>query len=329
VPNRGHATLTLGSTTSAQEWDALVADNGGCFFQRYRWLTTMADVLGLDFHGLTVSVADRPVGVAPMLVKRLGPARTMNWLPFPYVGPLVPADVLPELLPRLRAWERRNRGVRSQHVLMSTVDQVLCYTPQRDRTFVVDLRDQDEDSLLRRVEPKRRAKIRRAMTHGVVVRPATEDEIQDLLPAWSRHTFAGQGLPAPYPAAGYAAVWQGFRTSPDARFSTASVDNEPVCAQISFAGAPRAVAWVMANAGTAAASLAQPLLYWDTITWALHQGCAEFDLVGAPTDGVARYKRDWGAREEHYSVLRRQSRIHRLLSAAARGQHQAPEREKC
>jgi CelD/BcsL family acetyltransferase involved in cellulose biosynthesis len=188
---------------------------------------------------------------------------------------------------------------------------------EQDRTFVVDLKGQNEDSLLRCVEPKRRAKIRRATTQGVVVREATEEEIQHLLPAWSEATFAAQGLPPPYPAAGYATVWSRFRDSPDARFSTAVLDGAPVCVQVSFAGAPRAVAWVMANAGTPQASLAQPLLYWDTILWALHQGCAEFDLVGAPTEGVARYKRDWGAREEHYSVLRRQSAIHRLLTGRA------------
>lgn len=275
----------------------------------------MADVLGLDFHGLTVRADGEPVGVAPMLVKRVGPFRTVNWLPFPYVGPLVPRALLPGVLPLLNTWERRNRSVRSQHVFMSTVDQTGTH---QDRTYVVDLRGQTEESLLRHVEPKRRAKVRRAMAKGVVVRPSNRDEIRDLLPAWSRATFAAQGLPAPYPAAGYDTVWARFGDSPDARFSTALLEGEPVCAQVSFAGAPRAVAWVMANAGTPMASLAQPLLYWDTIIWALDQGCAEFDLVGAPTDGVARYKRDWGAREVRYSVLRRRSPIHRLLNGGTR-----------
>jgi CelD/BcsL family acetyltransferase involved in cellulose biosynthesis len=276
----------------------------------------MADVLGLHFHGLIVVAGDQPVGVAPMMVKRRGPLRSMNWLPFPYVGPLVPAAMLPDLLALLRAWEWRNRAVRSQHVMMSTVDQSPGYAAHRDRTFVIDLQGRNEESLLRCVEPGRRNKIRRAMKRGVTVRPATEGDIQHLLPAWSAATFAAQGLPAPYPAEGYAAVWLRFGNSPDARFSTAWVDGEPVCVQVSFAGAPRAVAWAMANAGTAEASLAQPLLYWDTIIWAQRQGSATFDLVGAPTDGIARYKQDWGAREDHYSVLRRQSPIHRLFSPA-------------
>jgi CelD/BcsL family acetyltransferase involved in cellulose biosynthesis len=308
VRTRSDSAVALGSTTSPEEWDALVAGNGGCFFQRHHWLTTMAEVLGLDFHGLTVHADGQPVGVAPMLVKRIGPVRTVNWVPFPYVGPLVPTTLLPHVLPLLTNWERKNRTIRSQHVFMSTVDHV----PTRDRTFVVDFRGQTEDSLLQRVEPKRRAKIRRAAARAVV-RPSTHDEIRDLLPTWSKATFAAQNLPAPYPTAGYDTVWTRFADSPDARFSTALLDGVPVCAQVSFAGAPRAVAWVMANAGTPQASLAQPLLYWDTITWAFHRGCAEFDLVGAPTDGVARYKRDWGAHEVRYSVLQRQSAIYRLV----------------
>ncbi|HEX4700677.1 MAG TPA: GNAT family N-acetyltransferase [Pseudonocardiaceae bacterium] len=309
-------TVALAPMSSALAWNELVAANAGCFFHTHEWLATMADVLGMDFHPNTVLLDGRPVGVAPALVKRIGPFRTVNWLPFPYVGPLVPAALLPDVLALLAAWERRS--LRSQHVLMSTLPDAFGYQEHRDRTFVVDLAGQTEDSLLRQVEPKRRAKIRRAATSGAVVRPATADEVRDLLPAWSSATFAAQALPAPYPTDGYATVWSRFGDSPDARFSTAVVDGEPVCVQASFAGAPRAVAWMMAGAGTRASSLALPLLYWDTIIWALGRGCAEFDLVGAPTDGVARYKRDWGAREEHYSVLRRQAVAHK---AALRLRH--------
>ncbi len=320
-----HTTVAIDSPATLDSWHELVVANGGCFFHRYEWLTTMADVLGLDFHPLTVLADGKPAGIAPVLSKRVGPVRTVNWLPFPYVGPLVPAELLPDVLPLLRAWERRRRSVRSQHVLMSTVEYSPGYTAHDDRTFVVDLRGRTEESLLRGVAPKRRAKIRRAQAGGVEIRPATGTEVGELLPAWSAATFAAQGRPAPYPAAGYRAVWSAFGDCPDARFSTAVLAGEPVCVQVSFAGAPRAVAWAMAGAGTKAASFAQPLLYWDTIRWALGRGSAEFDLVGAPTEGVAAYKRDWGGRETHYSVLRRQAAAHRIalrLCAAIRpGRH--------
>ena len=305
-------TVAIGRAATPDSWHELVVANGGCFFHRYEWLTTMADVLGMDFHPLTVLADDTPVGVAPMLVKRVGPVRTVNWLPFPYVGPLVPAALLPDVLRLLVGWERQRRTVRSQQVLMSTVECTDGYAAHRDRTFVVDLRGQDEESLLRNVDAKRRAKIRRARAAGVEIRPATGAEIRELLPAWSAATFAAQGLPAPYPPAAYSAVWSEFADRSDARFSAAVIDGATVCVQVSFAGAPRAVAWAMAGAGTKVASFAQPLLYWDTILWAYGLGCAEFDLVGAPTEGVAAYKRDWGARETHYSVLRRQAAAHRV-----------------
>lgn len=303
--------VEIGPDASPSLWNQLTAANGGHFFHSYEWLAVMAGVLGLDFHALTIVADGKPVGAAPMLVKHIGPVRTVNWLPFPYVGPLVPTDLLPDVLPLLTAWERRQRCVRSQQVLMSTVESGFGYTTQTDRTYVVDLRGQSEESLLRKVESKRRSKVRRAARAGVTIRAATEYEICHLLPKWSAATFAAQGLPSPYPDSAYPAVWSAFAGRPDVRFSTAVQDDQPVCVQASFAGAPTAVAWAMASAGTKAASFAQPLLYWDTITWALAQGCAEFDLVGAPTDGVAAYKADWGAREVHYAVLRRQATAHR------------------
>jgi CelD/BcsL family acetyltransferase involved in cellulose biosynthesis len=305
-------TVAISRDTTPGSWHELVMANGGCFFHRYEWLTTMADVLGLDFHALTVEADGKPVGVAPMLVKRVGPVRTVNWLPFPYIGPLVPAELLPDVLPLLAAWERRRLTVRSQHVLMSTVESFAHYAGVLDRTFVIEFAGQDEESLLRNVAAKRRAKLRRAVTGGVQIRPATEVEVCELLPAWTAATFAAQGLPAPYPANAYATVWSVFGDSPDVRFSTAVLDDEPVCVQGSFAGAPVGVAWAMATAGSAVASFAQPLLYWDTIMWALARRCVAFDLVGAPTEGVAAYKRDWGARETHYTVLRRQAVAHRI-----------------
>lgn len=315
------STVAISPDATPGSWHELVVANGGCFFHRYEWLTTMADALGMDFHALTIEADGKPVGVAPMLVRRVGPVRTVNWLPFPYVGPLVPGELLPDVLPLLAAWERRRRSVRSQHVLMSTVESCADYTATHDRTFVVELAGQDEESLLRNVAAKRRAKLRRAVAGGVEVRPSTDAEVCELLPAWTAATFAAQGLPEPYPPSSYATVWAAFGDSPDVRFSTAVVDGEPVCVQGSFAGAPVGVAWVMANAGTKAASFAQPLLYWDTIRWALTRRCVAFDLVGAPTEGVAAYKRDWGARETRYTVLRRQAAAHRIamrLRAAVR-----------
>lgn len=307
--------VSLRPTGSAAEWNSLVSANHGCFFHLFEWLETMARDLGLSFRPEVVLAEGRPVGVAPLLVKRLGPFTTVNILSFPYVGPLVPPELLPSVLRILADLERRLLSVYSQHVLMynAGIGAVTGYQETLDRTFVLDLRDQTEETLLYGIEAKRRGKVRRAMKAGVVIRPATRQEVCESLPAWSDATFADQGLPAPYPASSYEAVWQRFSSAEGARFSTAVVDGRPVCVQVTLADRTRAVGWAMASdKADRGSSLALPLLYFDTFRWALRRGCAEFDLVGAPTEGVARYKQDWGAQQQVYSVLRREAVLHRI-----------------
>lgn len=136
-----------------------------------------------------------------------------------------------------------------------------------------------------------------------------------LLSDWSAAIFKDQGLPPPYPAACYRAVWSRFSGGEQARFVTASIDRRPVCVLVSFAAEHRAVAWTLAGDRSGKQySLAVPLMYWDSICWALRTDCAELDLVGAPTEGVARYKRKWAVEERTYSVLRRQSSAHRIAT---------------
>ena len=322
--------ISLAPIQSRELWNELAEANGGCFFHRHEWLTTMATSLGLTFHQYAVLAGKEPIGIAPVLLKQVGPLHTVNWLPFPYVGPLVPPEALPATL-ALLARSERIRALRSQQVLMSTVPRSAHYpsahyTEHRDRTFLIDLAGRTEEELLQAVEGRRRAKLRKAVAAGAEVHPATARDVTELLPKWSAATFAAQRLPAPYPHAVYTAVWERFADAPEAHFSSAVVDGEPAVVQVTFAGAPRAVAWTMAASGTPHSSLAQPLLYWDTILWALRQGCREFDLVGAPTEGIARYKQDWGSREEQYTVFRHQAGVHRAAmrfvepAARSRGQ---------
>jgi hypothetical protein len=53
-------------------------------------------------------------------------------------------------------------------------------------------------------------------------------------------------------------------------------------------------------------------MMWRTLCWARDRGCREFDLVGAPTEGIANYKRGLGADERWYTVLHHRTRTRRL-----------------
>jgi Acetyltransferase (GNAT) domain len=305
--------VSLMAARSEREWDALAARNGGTFFHRHLFLSTMAEGLGLVLDLRVAQVDGVPVGAVPLLYKRLGPVCTANWLPFPYIGPLVPAGLLAPTLDALVGQERRVRCVRAQHVLLSVRDEPFAgYESSPDRTFVIPVADRCDDDLLAAMNRQRRALVRRAQNDGVRVRAATEQEVCTVLPALFARPFEQQGLPCPYPADSFAVVWRRLGGHPDVLFQTAECDGEVIAVQIALAGGPRALGWVMGRTDGQRGSDAFASMIWRTAAWARDRGCRDFDLVGAPTEGIARYKQGFGAQEHRYTVLRRQARSHRL-----------------
>jgi hypothetical protein len=65
-------------------------------------------------------------------------------------------------------------------------------------------------------------------------------------------------------------------------------------------------------------------MYWHTWRWARDRGCLEYDLVGAPNDGIAAFKRTLGTQERHYTVLQHQATSHRAAMNVLRRVHRTP-----
>jgi len=296
---------------SPAEWDELAARHGGTFFHRHLFLSTVATGLGLILDLRVAVVRGERAGAVPVLMKRLGPLRTVNWLPFPYIGPLVPAEALAPTLAALARHEWRQRSVRSQHVLLTRRDEAFPgYATSEDRTFVVPLAGRTDDDLLAGLNPRRRGDVRRAGRLGVHLRAATEHEVTELLPRLSGATFTRQGLPAPYPAPFLRHVWDRLHGHPDVLFQTAAGPDGPVAVQISLAGGT-GLGWIAGRSDDPVANGGFAAMVLGTLSWARDRGCHEFDLVGAPTEGIAAYKRDLGATERRYTVLRHQALVHR------------------
>jgi hypothetical protein len=299
--------------TSSTEWDALVTQHDGTFFHKHAFLSTIADGLGLTLD-LRAAVADgTPVGAVPLVLKRLGPLTTVNWLPFPYVGPLVPPTALASTLTALRRYQRRRRCVRAQHILLDEqptgFDGYACSV---DRTFTIPLTGRSDDDLLSSMNVDRRRVVRRAMRNGMQIRSATQGEVTDLLPRLFAVTFEQQNLPAPYGGDCFRLVWERLAGHPDVLCHTAvTQDGEPVAIDIAFAGGRSGLGWVAGRTMDKAGSDAFVALFWHALRWARDRGCREFDLVGAPTEAIAEYKRSLGGQERRYTVLRRQARTHR------------------
>jgi CelD/BcsL family acetyltransferase involved in cellulose biosynthesis len=313
--------VRLLAVESASDWDqACGAFPMATAFHRYDFLESVAPSVGCEFVPLRVLSAGRPVGIAPLMVKRIGPVCTINWVPFPYLGPLVPDALLPATLSALRVEGRRRRAVCHQQSFSGRTDhgQVNDFASSTDRTFVVPLSGRSDSDLLAAMQKKRREEIRRAQRAGFEIGPAQIQDFQHV-DAWLGQVFGAQGLSSTYRAGAVEQVFRALTDAPGCCFLVARRDNRTVGVVVALATAQRAFGWLVAIDPRYRSDHPQALLTWRVLQWARDAGVAELDLVGAPNEGIATYKRRFGAHERPYTVLLRQAPPHRAaLSALTR-----------
>jgi CelD/BcsL family acetyltransferase involved in cellulose biosynthesis len=306
---------------SAGDWDhACGTFPMATAFHRYDFLKSVAPSLGCEFVPLRVLSSGRPVGIAPLMVKRIGPFCTINWVPFPYLGPLVPEALLPATLSALHVEARRRRAVCHQQSFSGITDhgQVKGFTSSTGRTFVIPLSGRSDSDLLAAMQKKRREEIRRAQRAGFEIRPAQIEDFHDV-DEWLGQVYAAQGLSNTYRAGACEQVFRALADAPGSTFLVARLSNRTVGVVVALATAQRAFGWLVAIDPRYRPYQPQALLTWHTLLSARDAGVAEFDLVGGPNEGIATYKRRFGAQERPYTVLLRQAPPHRLaLSALTR-----------
>lgn len=310
--------ITFRPARSPAEWERAQAGLPGMTaFHRHGFLQAVAPALGCRFVPLLARWRGRPVGVAPLLVKRLGPACTVNWVPFPYLGPLVPPSLLSAALSALAREGRRRRALNHQQSFAHPVaaEAAPGFVSSVERTFVTALSGRTDEDLLSVMQRGRRQQILRAQAAGLQVCPAQRDDIR-LLASWAGRIFTAQDLPPAYCLDAYERVYDALRGVPGTVFLSARAGGRTVAVDLSFVHGRTAFGWQAATAGGPEAELAKVLLSWHALVRARDAGAAEFDFVGAPTEGIADYKRRFGAAERRYTVLRRQATLHRKAQSA-------------
>lgn len=313
--------VRLVASMSRGEWeDACAAFADATAFHGYDFLQSIAPLLGCRFIPLRVLLRDQPVGVAPLMVKQLGLFCTINWVPFPYLGPLVPAELIPATLSALRLEARRRRAVNHQQSF-SQVTGGHCggeFTSSTDRTFVVPLSGRSDQDLLMAMHHSRRKQIRSAQRVGFEVCTAETMDFR-LMDLWLEPVYSAQGLPAAYRPGTYGRIFDALHNAPGSLFHAARIDGRTVAMEIIFSTARRAFAWQAAVDPSFRLKYPQVLLTWCALLWARDTGATEFDMVGAPNEGIANYKSKFGSLERKYTVLRREAGPHRIaLSAMSR-----------
>jgi CelD/BcsL family acetyltransferase involved in cellulose biosynthesis len=299
--------VVLRSTRDRTTWDDLVRGATGALpFHDWDWLDLQEQVLGVGYVRLLVLVEDEPIGVLP--VPRSSPrSPTSPMLPYPFLGPLVPAEWLLETLRAFRRWQWRHGLVVGRMEFGPDVTDA-ARTPLRaagfgfreSRSVSVDLTHGSTEEMFRRFTKDRRRDVRRAVRDGASVRPAAPGELTSLLSRVLKEAYQSHGVANPYPehTGRLFESWASGRD--DVSVFTALVDDEPAGVQVGLGGHPTAIAWVGASLRRFRDANVNSLLYLRVMEWALEQGCKKIDFCAVVDPGVARYKLAFGGVERPY-----------------------------
>lgn len=291
-------------TDDAMLWDRLVRTSpGGTDFHDWWWLDFAADLLRVRFDRLLVVIDDAPIGVLP--VPRAPDSRfAAPHLPFPFLGPLVPADLLPATLRALRRWQAAHgllvarmgfapAAVAAARSAVTTAG----LRPMEDSTVLIGLTHGSVAQLDAGMSRMRRRSIARAVGSGCSVRLSEPGEITELLDDVLDDAFGARGVASPYPADVGARVEEAMTARPDVYCGTALVDDEPAGVLIMLASHPVALSWAGGCLHRFRDQNPNVLLYRHQLLWAMEHGNTAVDLVGRVDEGVLRFKLAFGGVE--------------------------------
>lgn len=182
------------------------------------------------------------------------------------------------------------------------------YNIQPPRTFIVDVKD-SEDEILARMKQKTRYNIRLAQKKGVTVRPWNDIKAfhRMMLLTGKRDGF---GI---HSCGYYERAYQLLHPKQMGELLLAEYEGRPLAALFVARHGNRAYYLYGASTDEERNRMPTYLLQWEAMRWAKEQGCEEYDLWGVPDEeeatleanfetrrdglwGVYRFKRGFGGR---------------------------------
>lgn len=310
-------------TDDPRLWDSLVAASPGATgFHDWSWLHLMTETFGWRLTPLVVRRDGEAVGVFPVVMQSTRVPRSVE-PPFPYLGPLVPDDLLEPTLRAFRGWQVRHGlpVVRFQFGpgLAGAAERALRRTPcewHTDRTFTVDLAGASPESLTAGMKSNARYHLRTALRRGVQVRPALPGEVTTLLPRVLEESYGNRGVPSPYPADLGARLEEWSAGRDDFIAVTAVIDEQAVGVLVALASHPVVTGWVGGSLRAHRSANPSTVLYHEVLQWSLRRGHTSVDLVGHVDEGVSKFKTAFGSAEVPY-VTAVSSIVPGVVSSAA------------
>jgi peptidoglycan pentaglycine glycine transferase (the first glycine) len=270
------------------EWDAFVAATpGGTHQQSSMWAEVKA-VQGWDAARVVLRRDGRIVGGCQALLRRLGPAGSVAYVPR---GPVLADRDGDGLEAVVAALGELAAGQRLLYLkLQPPPDRHDLVAPLLARGFVessldaayratvqVDV-DGPADELLRRLRASTRRNVRKAERAGVKVREGTEADFGEFL-RLTEETGRRKQFPV-YPSHYYETMWRAFGARGHARLLLAELDGRLLASTFLIAFG-ETVSYKMGGwAGEGAEVRPNELLQWTGIRWAHEHGHRFYDFEG-------------------------------------------------
>lgn len=292
-------------------WDEAVSRSRGSAFHSSRWLQAVASVAQAELLPATIERDGATVGLVPLFLFRRGPFRIMASPPplaaTPYLGPVCPPELLPEVLRAVREFAESYGAayleLRMADDLPPACWQSAGFEREARATHVLDLQPGLDTLWQKCLDPACRRAIRKAEREGVTIEEVALDAVADRYYAMAEMVFARHDRPPPLSQQDYLRIAGAIQQGATVRVLAAVWRGEIVAAGI-FPFDSETV-YYLDGVSDRDAQAVRPnnLLHWEVIRWAVAQGLRRYDMVGAGVPGVARFKQTFGAQERPYTYI--------------------------
>jgi Acetyltransferase (GNAT) domain len=168
------------------------------------------------------------------------------------------------------------------------------WTPDDACSAILTVGDKCDDALLGLIAPNQRRRLRRAAEEGIVAGAATRREIVEHLQPFVNDTLARNSKPL-WPASSHVRFYDVLAPTGVCLATAVRKDGKVLAISLDMLLGRRLVAWEMGISREGRVLGASHVLAAAVMRRARNLGAIEFDMLGAPTPGIATYKRSLGA----------------------------------
>lgn len=291
------------------KWNELVYSlPGGTIFHTLKWLKIIEKNQHLQTKYIGIFFDNRLVGVFPLFIQKFWFIKVAA-SPFvvedtPYMGPVIDPSHIPDFLPALDAYLKKNKIHYLRIISNSSYDVENAdrsYVFIKKYTHILDLKRTKEE-LWKNLEGRCRTAIRKARKSGVVVDIMKTRDYINKYYSILEQVYHSQNKPCPNSREFYCDMWDGFSQS-NAIFLSARYRGKIIAGVIIISDRDRAYYLNGVSKHEFRFLSASNLLLWEAINIVKEKGAEQFDFVGSDIPRLAKFKKSFGGQLVMHSLV--------------------------